>query len=301
MRYMRNAGEWPEATRIGAMGLGKGLGLGPELPKQRLAVAEEDPGAEPSDFSLASLVRQWMVTSDAVERRGRPEGDDSPIRPTWTPPKEDVAYHEEGIDPVVKHSSSPGPAAPVDPADPLDQAGPDTEASPEVLRPALPRRRRQPQPGPTRRMAVLIDAETTPPESAGALFDALADQGIVSVCRAYADWTSPGVRGWWTAPLRQHGIQPHHHFGHAQDQRALVALTIDAVDLARESAVDTVTIVGDLVPLQPLVVRLNAAGLQVLAFGTTPTPHDVRSLCHGFVDLSSPEDPGTVPGGRHRA
>ena len=111
---------------------------------------------------------------------------------------------------------------------------------------ALPRRRRPP-PQSTRRLAVLIDAETTTAESAEALFDVLADQGTVSVCRAYADWTSPQAQGWWSAPLRRHGIQPYHQFGHDQDQRALVALTIDAVDLARESAVDVVVLVGDLV------------------------------------------------------
>lgn len=164
---------------------------------------------------------------------------------------------------------------------------------------ALPRRRRQPQPRPERRLAVLIDAEATTAESADALFDVLAEQGTVSVCRAYADWTSPEARGWWSSTLRQHGIRPYHHFSHDHDQRALVALTIDAVDLARESAVDAVVLVGDLVSVHPLVERLNASGLQVLAFGTTSTPDDVKVLCQEFVDLSSLG--GLVTAGRHRA
>lgn len=146
---------------------------------------------------------------------------------------------------------------------------------------------------------MLIDAQTTDSSSADALFEALADQGTVSVCRAYADWTSPQARGWWTAPLQRHAIQPYHHFGQPEDQRALVALTIDAVDLARESAVDVVVIVGDLVSLHPLVARLNTSGLQVFAFGTTPTPRDVRDLCHEFVDLSGSAD--TDNAGKHRA
>lgn len=77
-----------------------------------------------------------------------------------------------------------------------------------------------------------------------------------------------------------------------------MALTIDAVDLVRESAV---AIVGDLTSVHPLVMRLNSSGVRVLAFGTSRTPHDVRSLCHEFVDLSSLEDCAPTPGGRHRA
>lgn len=218
------------------------------------------------DNSLSALVRQWMRTSEAVQRQSRPAGDDSPLMPTWTPPQEDPPSDAGGLTAVATA--------------------------------ALPRRRRQPVARPTRRLAVLIDAEATSAESADELFEALADQGSVSVCRAYGDWTSPTSREWWPAPLRQHGIQPHHHFSQLQDHRSLVALAIDAVDLARESAVDVVVIVGDLVSLHPLMVRLNASGLQVFAFGTTPTPRDVRELCHEFVDLSG--DTSIETKGKHR-
>jgi hypothetical protein len=267
---MIRAGEWPAATQLGDMRRDRNDGSARDLPQQR-AATEDDPGA---DVSLAALVRQWLTTSEAVERQARPGGDESPPRPRWTPPMEVLPGNEGDLAPVVK---------PVPTLEPV----------------ALPRRRRQPQPRPARRLAVLIDAKTTTSESADALFAVLADQGTVSVCRAYADWTSTEVRGWWSSTLRQHGIQPHHHFGHDPDQRALVALTIDAVDLARESAVDAVVIVGDLVSLHPLVERLNASGLQVFAFGTTSTPDDVKALCQEFVDLSSRGNLDTA--GRHRA
>lgn len=215
------------------------------------------------DGSLSVLVRQWLNTTEALERQSRPEGDDSPLRPTWTPPRED----------------------------PLQTA--------ETLPRPLPRRRRQPALQPTRRLAVLIDAGSTSAESADSLFEALSDQGTVIVCRAYADWTAPDARDWWSAPLRQHAIQPYHHFGDEEDQRALVALTIDAVDLANASAVDTLVVVGDLASLHPLITRLNSSGVQVIAFGTTPTPRDVRELCHEFVDLSGKLDTDNT--GKHRA
>jgi len=270
---MIRAGEWSTATQSGGLGLDRNDRAGRELLQQR-AATEDDPVATGADVSLAALVRQWLTTSEAVERQARPEGDESPLRPSWTPPIEAVPDNEGDPAPVVAHLPRSEPVA-------------------------LPRRRRQPPPRPARRLAVLIDAEATSAESADALFDVLAEQGTVSVCRAYADWTSPEARGWWSSTLRQHGIQPYHHFGHDHDQRALVALTIDAVDLARESAVDVVVLVGDLVSVHPLLVRLNASGLQVLAFGTTGTPDDVKALCQEFVDLSSLGSPDTA--GRHRA
>lgn len=245
-----------------------------------------------TDPSLTTLVRQWVKTSEAVDRRALPMDHESPLPPKWTPPREDPLVSGGSLVPAVNHSPEPAEAAAPDtaPVTPSDQL------------PALPRRRRQPVARPTLRLAVLIDAETTHAHLADALFDALADQGAVSVCRAYADWTSPQARGWWTAPLQRHAIQPYHHFGRATDQRALVALTIDAVDLAREAAVDVVVIVGDLVSLHPLVARLNTSGLQVFAFGTTPTPRDVRDLCHEFVDLSGDLDPDSSDhSGKHRA
>lgn len=268
--------------------------IGRALPHARALVRTDDlismPGKD-MDSSLTMLVRQWVTTSEAVDRRALPVGDDSPLPPKWTPPKEDPLVSGGSLAPVATHSPKLAEVAPL---------APGTGTSPDQL-PALPRRRRQPVARPTRRLAVLIDAETTSAESADALFDVLGDEGTVSVCRAYADWTSPQARGWWTAPLQRHSIQPYHHFGRPEDQRALVALTIDAVDLARESAVEVVVIVGDLVSLHPLVARLNTSGLQVYAFGTTPTPRDVRDLCHEFVDLSGHTEIDADASGKHRA
>jgi hypothetical protein len=289
-RIMIRVGKWSGATQFDGLGLDRNYCGGTSLPQQRAAV-EDDPIATNADVSLAGLVRQWVTASEAVERQARPEGDETPLRPSWTPPREDLPDTQVDLAPVLKHVPR---LKPVDAPAPVAGVA---EASDVELHPALPRRRRQPQPRPACRLAVLIDAETTAAESADALFELLADLGTVNVCRAYADWTSPEAQGWGSSTLRQHGIQPYHHVGHGH--RGLVALTIDAVDLARDSAVDAVAIVGDLVSVHPLVERLNASGVQVLGFGTTWAPEDVRALCEEFVDLSSLgylETPG-----RHRA
>jgi NYN domain len=155
---------------------------------------------------------------------------------------------------------------------------------PEAETPDLPRRAERPVP-PRRRLAVLIDAATTPSSQADALFDLLGDAGRISVCRAYADWTVPTSQA-WRSRLRSHAIEQHHHFGSHGDQRALVAMTVDAMDLARAAAVDAVALVGDLASAHPLVARLNACGLSVVGLGPSHTPYDVRALCEEFVDLA---------------
>ena len=150
------------------------------------------------------------------------------------------------------------------------------------------------------RLAVLIDAQTTTPNNVAALFGVLPGYGAVIVRRAYADWTNQDLRPWFTQ-LRQHGIQPVHHFATDQHDRTLVALTVDAVDLTRESAVDMMVIVGDLGPALPLVNRLHAAGIRVLAVGPTRTPHDLQAACDEYIDLATLADAPSGAPGRHRA
>ena len=93
--------------------------------------------------------------------------------------------------------------------------------------------------------------------------------------------------------MRREGLHSFHHFSDDDDQ-ALVAMAIDAVDIARDAAVDEVVIAGDLTSALPLVHRLHAAGVRVVAVGAGHTPHDVRAACHEFIDTASID--GTVGG-----
>lgn len=148
-------------------------------------------------------------------------------------------------------------------------------------------------------MAVLIDAASTAPGAADALFEVLSGYGVVTVRRAFADWTKPDLRPWF-AKLRRHGIQPVHHFADHQFEQALVALTIDAVDIARESTVDAVAVVGDLGSSLPLINRLRAAGLHVLVVGPPRTPHTLKAACDEFIDASTLIDTALNNPGKHR-
>lgn len=153
---------------------------------------------------------------------------------------------------------------------------------------------------PASRLAVMIDAETTPLECLGGLFEVLAVHGTPRVSRAYADWTRPDLQPWF-ARLRRHGIEPQHQFAARLHSRAMVALCLDALDLARTGRLDAVAVVGDLGSALPLVTRLQALGLRVVGVGPAPTPHDLRAACDTFVTLETlaAGEPGN--GGRHRA
>ncbi|MDZ5660684.1 NYN domain-containing protein [Nocardioides sp. S-58] len=148
------------------------------------------------------------------------------------------------------------------------------------------------------RVALLIDARRVSADVATGLLARLGERGSVNVCRAYADWGRADL-GDWVGRLRREGLHSFHHF--SQDEQALVAMTIDAVDIARDAAVDEVVIAGDLTSALPLVHRLHAAGVRVVAVGAADTPHDVRAACHEFIDLAVIDGVRRTAEGRHRA
>ena len=260
--------------------------------------------AEPR-VSLGALVKRWITTTEHLESRRRANGDE-PSAP-WSPPSEVLAASATRavppLDPALVAPESVAVHPDPDEVEPIGRDG-DAEA-PSVARPALPHRRRgRTAPHVVRRLAVLIDAGAIAPDLMDGLFDRLADHGSVNVSRAYGDWTSPGAQD-WIARLRHHGVQPCHQFGvpssSEPDRRSLVAMTIDAVDLACHGAVDAVALVGDLASAYPVVQRLNAAGVAVLAYGSPDTPDDVRGLCEEFTDIQRLGSGTTAVAGRHRA
>jgi hypothetical protein len=145
-------------------------------------------------------------------------------------------------------------------------------------------------PEPAQRLALLLDARATPPETADGLIEVLAGMGSVTVRRGYADWTRPDM-GVWLGLLRRHGIQPVCHFSEESaerdDEQALVSMSVDAVDLARNAAVDVVVIVGNPGSMAPLVTRLHGSGVRVVAVGPESTPYGVRARSDDFIDFAT--------------
>jgi uncharacterized LabA/DUF88 family protein len=113
--------------------------------------------------------------------------------------------------------------------------------------------------------------------------------------------------GVWLGLLRRHGIQPVHHFSDEgaewDDEQALVSMSVDAVDLARSSAVDAVVIVGNPGSMVPLVTRLHGSGVRVVTVGPESTPYGVRASSDDFIDFATltVQPTESTLAGRHRA
>lgn len=152
------------------------------------------------------------------------------------------------------------------------------------------------------RLGVLIHAETVASQSWAPLARLLADRGEVSVVNAYADWSSPDLAGWLPV-LRRHGIQLRHQFrARTTQDPALVALTMDAIELSSAARLDELVLVGQVGSALPLIQRLRERGLVVVVAGPPATPLDIRGACSEFIDLRSLDStgPDSRPG-RHRA
>ena len=244
--------------------------------------------ADSDDNELASLVRRWVGARRGGALRVAPAapGDESDATPA-APSAEVLARTE--------------PAPSVPPSQPASSTPADDGTDLPPLAPArvLPRRPAGDDPDQPRRVAVLIDARRTSADVAAGLLDRLPGRGSVTVCRAYADWTSADL-GSWVEHLRRQGLHSFHQLAD-DDAQARVALAIDAVDIAREASVDEVVLAGDMTSMLPLLHRLHAAGVRVVVVGPGHTPHDVRAACDEFVDEGSLVGAPAVPAGRHRA
>ncbi len=252
----------------------------PCLAAEMDSVAERDAH---QDSELTSLIRRWMAAGGRSQSQ-RVRGNGAlRLAPA---PVEDSPVEGELVVPQAEDAVGvPSPRA-VEPGEARQF-------------PALPRRTAGADAEQIHRVALLIDARRVSGDVASALMARLAERGALNVCRAYADWNRADLAD-WAGQMRREGLHSFHHFSDDDDQ-ALVAMAIDAVDIARDAAVDEVVIAGDLTSALPLVHRLHAAGVRVVAVGSGHTPHDVRAACHEFIDTASLDGDSVPPQGRHRA
>lgn len=270
--------------------------------------ASDDAG---QDGELTALIRRWMAAGSKVQERVRresilrvaPEPDAEPDSEPDSEPVAPEAVQPERVGPRGVYVVGTTPTTTSEPDDHIEGAPQDVGqplgVEPPVRFPPLPQRAVGEQAEQVHRVALLIDARRVSADVATGLLHRLAERGSVNVCRAYADWNRADL-GDWIGQMRREGLHSFHHFAEDDDQ-ALVAMTIDAIDIARDAAVDEVVIAGDLTSSLPLVHRLHAAGVRVVAVGSGHTPHDVRAACHEFIDTSTIDGTRVEQVGRHRA
>ena len=141
------------------------------------------------------------------------------------------------------------------------------------------------------KLAVLIDADNTPPSVAQALFAEVARYGTAHVKRAYGDWTDTRLKG-WKDELLAHSIHPMQQFAYTSGKNATdTAMIIDAMDLLYTGRFDGFCIVSSDSDFTRLAARIRESGLTVYGFGEHKTPEPFVAACDKFIRIENLRTP----------
>ncbi|WP_026186048.1 NYN domain-containing protein [Thioalkalivibrio thiocyanodenitrificans] len=136
---------------------------------------------------------------------------------------------------------------------------------------------------PTRRLAVLIDADNAQASVIEGLLAEIARFGEATVKRIYGDFTVPTSSS-WRKVLQQYAIKPVQQFAYTTGKNATDStLIIDAMDLLYTRQFDGFCLITSDSDFTGLAMRLREEGLTVLGFGEKKTPDAFRNACHKFV------------------
>ena len=136
---------------------------------------------------------------------------------------------------------------------------------------------------PTRRLAVLIDADNAQAAVIEGLLAEIATFGEATVKRIYGDFTAPTSSA-WKKVLQRYAIKPVQQFAYTTGKNATDStLIIDAMDLLYTRKFDGFCLFTSDSDFTGLAMRLREEGLTVLGFGEQKTPEAFRNACHKFV------------------
>jgi uncharacterized LabA/DUF88 family protein len=149
----------------------------------------------------------------------------------------------------------------------------------------------------TLRIAVLIDADNASASVAKEVLEEVTKYGVVTIKRAYGDWTTQNLVG-WKAHLHRHAIQPIQQFAYTQGKNSTdSAFIIDAMDLLYAGNVDGFCLVSSDSDFTRLATRLREAGKTVFGLGERKTPEPFIAACDKFIFfevLKAPAEPAAV-------
>jgi hypothetical protein len=136
---------------------------------------------------------------------------------------------------------------------------------------------------PSKRLAVLIDADNAQPAVIKLLLEEVALFGEAIVRRIYGDFTNPASNS-WKGFLNEHSIKVIQQFAYTVGKNATDStMIIDAMDLLYTRRLDGFCLVTSDSDFTGLAVRLREEGLLVYGFGEQKTPKAFRNACHKFI------------------
>lgn len=132
-------------------------------------------------------------------------------------------------------------------------------------------------------IAVLIDADNTPPKKLKDVLDEIAVYGRIVVKKAYGNWKNEQLKN-WEPQLKQLAIKPEQQFAYTTGKNATdILLTIDAMDLLATGIYDAFVLVSSDSDFTPLAIRLRESGVSVFGVGDDKTPDPFRNACDDFI------------------
>ncbi len=135
------------------------------------------------------------------------------------------------------------------------------------------------------KIALFIDADNAPASKLEAILSELATYGVVTIRKAYGNWTSPHLKS-WQEMLHEYAIQPIQQFDLTKGKNASdIALVIDAMDAMYTKDIDVMCFVSSDCDFTPMVTRALADGKVVIGFGERKTPAPFVNACSKFLYL----------------
>jgi uncharacterized LabA/DUF88 family protein len=136
---------------------------------------------------------------------------------------------------------------------------------------------------PSKKLAVLIDADNTSPKIADGLFDEVAKIGEASLRRSYGDF-SKGQQSGWEKVLARHAILAQQQFAYTSGKNSTdITLVIDAMDLLHSGRFDGFCLVSSDSDFTRLAARIREQGIDVYGIGQQKTPESFRQACTRFI------------------
>lgn len=137
------------------------------------------------------------------------------------------------------------------------------------------------------RIALLIDADNAPAEMIDEILTELSTLGVISIRRAYGNWTKSALAG-WQSKLLEFAVRPIQQFDYSKRKNATdMAMTVDAMELLYTDRPDAFGIVSSDADFTPLVMHLRAKGAAVYGFGARQTPKPFVNACSRFLYLEA--------------
>ena len=138
------------------------------------------------------------------------------------------------------------------------------------------------------KIALLIDSENISSRYIETIFNELTNNyGVVTVRKAYGDWTTDGLKPWKKC-LLDYSITPVQQFSYTTHKNSTdSSMIIDAMDMLYKNDVDFFCLATSDCDFTRLAARLRESGKTVIGMGESKTPNSFKVACTEFkyIDL----------------